>query len=119
MMDPDGLDLSPLDPARDQLRWARVVGATRARVHAALSGRLPTPGVLDVVGNWFRPLVAAAAVLAAVLGAAGSAVSSRHAALGRASEARRLALLTDNSLARGQRPTGTELLIAIRSRSAR
>ena len=119
MMDPDGLDLSPLDPARDQLRWARVVGATRARVHAVLSGRLTAPDALDVVSTWFRPLVAAAAALALVLGAAGTAVSSRHAALGRASEARRLAMLTDNSLARGQRPTGTELLIAIRSGSAR
>lgn len=119
MRDPEGFDLSPIDPARDPIRWARVVSATRVRVHAVLSARLSPRDALDVVGSWFRPVFATAAALAIVLGAAGAAVSTRHARLGDATEARRLALLTDNSLGRGQRPTGTELLIAIRSRRVR
>ena len=118
MTEPDSMDLSPLDPGRDPERWARRLESTRLLVEAVLAGRMAPSRALDVVSAWFRPILAAAAVLAAVVGAAGAAVGGRNAALDRASEARRLAVLSENSLGRGERPTGAQLLVAIRSRRA-
>lgn len=118
MTEPDSMDLSPLDPGRDPERWARRLESTRLLVEAILAGRISPSGALDIVSAWFRPILATAAVLAAVLGAAGVLIGSRNQALERASEARRLAVLSDNSLGRGERPTGAQLLVAIRSRRA-
>lgn len=118
MTDAEGMDLAPLDPGRDPERWARHMEATRLMVEAVLAGRIAPSGALDFLGAWFRPILAAAAVLAAVVAAAGAVLGGRNAALDRASEARRLAVLSDNSLGRGQRPTGSQLLVAIRSRRA-
>jgi hypothetical protein len=119
MMDPERMDLSPLDPARDPERWSRVVAVTRMRVEAALLSRASADGVLDQLGAWSRPILAAAAILALVLGTADAVIASRPSPLDRASEARRMAVLSDHSLGRGQRPTGGQLLVALRSRSAR
>lgn len=116
MTDSDSMDLTLLDPGRDPGRWARRMGATRLLVEAVLAQRMAPSGPLEIVGAWFRPILAAAAVLAAVLGAADAALGGRNAALDRASEARRLAILSGHSLGRGERPTGTQLLVAIRSR---
>ena len=118
MTEPDGMDLTALDPGRDPERWGRRMEATKVLVEAALAGRLAPPGSLDIVGTWFRPILAAAAVLAVLLGAAGAVLAGRNTALDRASEARRLAVLSDDSLGRGERPTGAQLLVAIRSRRA-
>ena len=65
-----------------------------------------------------EPASAAAALLAAVLGSARLLVGSRSAALDGATEARRLAVLSEQTLGRGERPTGAQLLVALRSRSA-
>jgi hypothetical protein len=118
MSDAERVDLSPLDPERDPERWARLVAATRLRVEGVLDRLAAPPGPLDLVGLWLRPILVAAAVLAAVLGGARLALGSRSAALAHASEARRLAALSDESLGRGVRPTGAQLLVALRSRSA-
>jgi hypothetical protein len=115
MNDPDRFDLSPLDPARDPERWAQFVALTRLRVEAALAAG---PSPMELVAAWFRPILAAAALLAAALGSARLLVGSRSAPLADASEARRLAVLSEESLGRGERPTGTQLLVALRSRSA-
>lgn len=118
MTEPDGMDLTALDPGRDPQRWARRMDATRLLVDAVLAGRLPPSGSFDIVGGWFRPILAAAAVLVALVGAAAAGLGGRNTALDRASEARRLAVLSDHSLGRGERPTGAQLLVAIRSRRA-
>ncbi|HWB41963.1 MAG TPA: hypothetical protein VG500_11925 [Gemmatimonadales bacterium] len=118
MNDFEAMDLSPLDPARDPARWSGLLEATRLRIEAVLAGRLVPVRPLDVVHAWSRVLLPAAAVFAVVLGAAGAVVGGRDPALDRASEARRLAVLSDHSIGRGQRPTGAELLVAIRSRRA-
>jgi hypothetical protein len=112
------MDLSPLDPAREPERWTRLVEATRVRIEAVLASRLVPVSPLEIVHGWSASLLPAAAVLALVLGAAATAIGGRNAALDRASEARRLAILSDHSIGRGQRPTGAQLLVAIRSRSA-
>lgn len=115
MNDFERFDLSPLDPARDPERWARFAALTRLRIEAALPG---AQAPLDLVAGWFRPILAAAALLAAVLGSARLLVGSRSAALDGATEARRLAVLSEQTLGRGERPTGAQLLVALRSRSA-
>jgi hypothetical protein len=118
MSDFERIDLSPLDPESDPERWAGLVAATRLRLEAVLDRMAATPGPLELVGLWLRPILAAAALLAALLGGARLAVGDRGAALADASEARRLAALSDESLGWGVRPTGAQLLVALRSRSA-
>ena len=118
MSDSERIDLSPLDPARDPERWARLVAATRLRVESALDGLAPAPAPLDLVAGWFRPILVAAVLVAALLGSVRVLVGSRSATLAHATEARRLAALSDESLGRGRPPTGSQLLVAIRSRSA-
>lgn len=118
MNESEGVNLSPLDPGRDPERWGRRLEATRLLLEAVLARRIAPSGALDIVGAWFRPVLTTAAVLVAVLGAAGAVLGGRNASLDRATEARRLAVLSDNSLGRGQRPTGAQLLVAIRSRRA-
>ena len=115
MNDPERFDLSPLDPARDPERWARFTALTRLRVEAALPGALAP---LDLVAAWFRPILTAAALLAAGLGSARLMMGSRNAPLDGATEARRLAALSEQTLGRGERPTGAQLMVALRTRSA-
>ncbi len=115
MTEDEPLDLSALDPERDRVRWAGVVKSTRHRAAQALARRIAPADPLDLVAGWFRPILAAAAVLAVALGAT-SAAMHRRTPLDAASESRRLAALSGQSIGRGERPTGAQLLVAIRSR---
>jgi hypothetical protein len=119
MSDPDRIDLSALDPARDSEQWSRLTEATRLRIEAILEGRAGAPGLLDVLAAWSRPVLAAAAVLALAFGLADAAIAAGGGARDAAPGARRLAALSGNSLGRGLRPTGAELMVALGSRSAR
>jgi hypothetical protein len=118
MNDPHRIDFSAIDPGRDPERWARLVAATRLRVEGALKGLAATPSPLDLVAGWFRPILVAAVLVAVLLGTVRLLVGSRSATLSDASEARRLAALSGESLGRGLAPTGSQLLVALRSRSA-
>lgn len=67
MIDPEGLDLSPLDPQLDAQRWERMVSGIMSRAtfelrRRAAAARVPTP--LDSLVAWMRPALATAAVLA-------------------------------------------------------
>lgn len=53
------IDLSPLDPSRDRLRWERMIRATAARA----TRPRPNPVLADL-SSWARPLLAMAAALA-------------------------------------------------------
>jgi hypothetical protein len=67
-MDNERLDLSPLDPMRDQPRWESFVNATLKRVDRALDQREEQrDDAFLLIASWRRPLLAAAAVLVAVL----------------------------------------------------
>ena len=110
MTDPwEPVDLSTLDPAR-RAEWAARIEATRRAVAAIVERRAVIQGPLDIVGGWARPILAAAAILLVLLGGAGAlldgSAASARAPLG---EARRLALLSEASLAHGRAPTGAEL----------
>lgn len=62
MKDDDKVDLSPLDPARDQLAWERRIAAVAAR---GLVARQRSLSVSDQLRVWQRPALAVAAALAA------------------------------------------------------
>lgn len=63
MMEPDDkIDLAPLDPSRDRLRWERLIVGLAKRVTAIR--RAPTIG--ELVSAWARPALAIAAALALV-----------------------------------------------------
>jgi hypothetical protein len=110
MTDPwERVHLSALDPAR-RPEWAARVEATRRAVAAIVERRAVAQGPLDIVGGWARPILAAAAVLLVVLGGADALMhGSASSARARLGEARRLALLSEASLAHGRAPTGAEL----------
>jgi hypothetical protein len=107
------VDLSPLDPDR-RPEWAARVAATREAAAAVVSRRAAAGDPLDVLGGWARPILAAAAVLLVLLGGAGVLLHGAHRAAGRVGEARRLALLSETSVAHGRAPTGAELRHALR-----
>jgi hypothetical protein len=113
MHEPEPVDLSALDPERDQLRWARIVASTRSRVSAALAPRAREPDPLEVLSGWSRPIVSAAAALLLLLGAA-QATLGRPDELGHRSEARRLAWLTESAVLHGRTPTAAELTGVLR-----
>jgi len=118
MKEPEPVDLSPLDPARDPKHWSAVMEATRLRVEAALLERTPSLDALTVVGGWARPILAAAALALAVLGATLAAVRGPTPRAVPASDAQRLAALTVG-FADGHSPTGPELAAAVRARGPR
>jgi hypothetical protein len=116
MNDPEAVDLSMFDPARDPDRWSLLAESTRHRIAEAVRRR-GEADVFAVLAGWGRPVLAAAAI---VLLALGTAIASRapHAA-SRASDARRLAFLTESSALEGRAPTGGEVLVALGLKGAR
>jgi hypothetical protein len=67
----DFRDLAPLDPERDSARWERMVAGVMAAAGPELARRasLPQPGMLMLLGDWLRPTVSTAALLAAAAAA--------------------------------------------------
>ena len=65
-MDTERVDLSPLDPAEDRLRYERLVRRIVAAADPELARRAREAGTLALVAAWARPAVAAAAIVAAV-----------------------------------------------------
>jgi hypothetical protein len=116
MNEPEPVDLSPLDPEHDPQRWSLLMAATRLRVAEAVRRRGRNVDPLAVVTEWARPILAAAAMILLLLGAA---TVFGVPGMREMSQARRLAYLTQSSLLRGQTPTGAELMAAIRIESAR
>jgi hypothetical protein len=114
MKDPDRIDLSPLDPARDPARWEQLLAATRLRVDAVLEARPMRLDSLTVVAGWARPILAAAAVALTLLGAALAAAGHAAGRPGPTSHAGRLAALSVG-FAMGHAPTGADLARALRA----
>lgn len=108
------VDLSPLDPAR-RPDWTARVEATRSAVATTIGGRALRLGPLDVLSGWARPILAAAAVTVALLGGAEALLRGpASSAAARLGEARRLALLSEASVAHGRAPSGAELRAILR-----
>jgi hypothetical protein len=69
-MDSEKLDLTPLDPSRDAMRWEQLVARITERAQPELARRSSHTGVLSLLGNWAWPTLAAAGVAAILSGAA-------------------------------------------------
>jgi anti-sigma-K factor RskA len=69
-MNEDRLDLSPLDMAADPAKLDALVTAIHVRAAPELARRAGRGSVFGVLGLWARPMLAAAAIIAAVSGGA-------------------------------------------------
>jgi len=65
-MDDDRIDLSELDPTRDEAHFDRLVGSIMERAADQLAERRASSSPLMQLVQWRRPMLAAAAVLAMV-----------------------------------------------------
>lgn len=65
-MDTERMDLSPLDPAGDRLRYERLVRRILDAADPELARRAREAGTIVLLAGWARPAVAAAAVIAAI-----------------------------------------------------
>lgn len=74
------IDLSSLDPSRDEIRWAAMVKQVAKRAAAARATRR-RPSVLSLALSWGRPVLAAALVLVAATWAIAGARVRREASL--------------------------------------
>lgn len=67
-MSPDErIDFSSLDPAREPARWQAVVAATLRRAEAVLQERRRAQDPLNLIAQWMRPVLLAAAFVLALL----------------------------------------------------
>lgn len=65
-METERVDLSPLDPTMDRLRYERLVRRILDAADPELERRAAAAGPLALVVGWARPTLAAAAVIAAI-----------------------------------------------------
>lgn len=65
-MEPDRIDLSPLDPADDQLAYERFVRRVMDAATPELARRSGAATPLSLVVGWARPTLAAASIIAAL-----------------------------------------------------
>ena len=62
-MNEDRIDLSPIDPLEDHERFEQLVGAITERATYQLAERRARFSAVGQVAQWWRPMLAAAAVL--------------------------------------------------------
>lgn len=66
-MDHERLNLAALDPAADSERWERTIASIRERAQPELQRRrLVARSPLFLLASWARPMLSAAALLAAI-----------------------------------------------------
>lgn len=116
-MDEDPIDLTPLDPTLDAERWERRIAAITALAAPELARRAAAGSLPLVLVGWFRPALAAAAVLALCAGGSlallrGGAGSSEPAV---AAEALHLPAPVALWLGDDQPPSVAELAMAVRA----
>lgn len=66
MTDHERIDFSALDPAADSARWEEMIGSVSRRTAPALARRAAERSPIVLLASWMRPMLATAAVLAAV-----------------------------------------------------
>lgn len=75
-METERVDLSPLDPAEDRLRYERLVRRILDAADPELARRARDAGPLALVAAWAKPTLTAAAIIAAI--ALGGLVSTER-----------------------------------------
>lgn len=118
--EPERLDLSPLDPAADELAYERRIRRVLdAAAPLLLARRSAATGPLLQLAGWARPMLAAAAVVALVALGALNAVERRGAqAMERDTVVDALGVPAPAAdwLAEGREPTEEDLVLAMERR---
>ena len=108
MTDDARMDLSPLDPLEDPVRWQALLDGVQLRVDAVLADRSGQARPLIVIASWRRRLMLAAAVVIAALVPAELALEAREGDQERVRRLVAVSVLGDDG-----RPTGAEFLRAL------
>jgi hypothetical protein len=118
-MEPDRVDLSALDPRRDELGYERLVRRILTAAGPELERRARAAGPLALVAGWAKPTLAAAAVIAAV---AVAAIAATDRGVGTTAEpatmveALGVPAPAADWLEDGRGPTRSDLVVAMESR---
>ncbi len=119
-MEPERLDLSPLDPAADQLAYERLIRRVMAAAEPELERRRMTRTPLSVLGGWARPVLAAAAIVAVMAGSVLVATERDRPAQAQApadmAEALGVPAPAVEWLVEGREPTKADLVLAMERR---
>jgi hypothetical protein len=117
-MERERLDLSPLDPAADQLAYERRVRRVLEAAAPELERRRTLRTPLALLGGWARPVLVAAALVAVVAG--GVLVATERAGSGvapvQAAETLGVPSPAADWLAEGREPTRSDLVLAMERR---
>jgi hypothetical protein len=111
----DRIDLSALDPAADPARFERLLSAVAADAVQARAARGPVPPTLLDLVSWTRPLLAVAATIAVVAGAALVSLRRSGAAPESLAESVGIPRAVAEWAAQGEHPPAAALIAAFAS----
>ena len=113
-MNDDRIDFSPLDPTRDQVRYARAVHRIMDHAALPLAARRARTTPIGQVSRWWRPMLALAAALAVaaigVLTRVTPGAASTHEA--GVAEALGIPTVVATWMTTGETPTGVQIFAA-------
>lgn len=115
-MEPDRVDLSPLDPENDQLAYERRIRRVMEAAAPELERRARAARPLALVAAWARPTIAAAAVIIAVAAGALFATERQPDSFAEADsmvEALGVPAPAAEWLEAGREPTASDLVLAM------
>lgn len=117
-MKPQRLDLSLLDPQRDQLGYERLVRRIMDAARPELARRATSSTALAAVAGWARPALAAATIVAATAAGAMATMARRAAEPAEASVVEALGVPAPAAdwLNEGRSPTRADLVLAMERR---
>lgn len=116
-MEPRRVDLSPLDPAVDRLRYERLIRRILGAAEPELVRRARQASPLILVVGWARPTLAAAAIIAAMaLGALVATDRGRPQPADLVVDALGVPTPAAEWLEDGREPTASDLVLAMENR---
>jgi hypothetical protein len=115
-MSDERIDFSPLDPRKDAAHFERLVGniTWRARMELARRAALQRVSPVEAVAFWYRPAMAAAAVIAIVSATLLATMGGNTADVptGSYMSSAEVPVALSSWYEEGNSPTATELLVA-------
>lgn len=117
-MEPERVDLSPLDPSRDPLAYERLVRRVMSAAGPELARRARASTPLALLAGWARPTLAAAAVIAVLALGALLATDRAGPRMETASVTEALGVPEPAAawLSEGREPTAADLVLAVERR---
>ena len=116
-MEPQRVDLSPLDPSRDQVGYERLIRRILAAAEPELARRAGQASPIALVAGWARPTLAAAAIIAVVaLGALKTSERGQPRPTESMVETLGVPAPAADWLEDGREPTASDLVLAMERR---